>query len=265
LRINPNIDADTHHYVTTGRSFNKFGMPQAKGLELARSTLSMKQVGIAGVHYHIGSQMTSVRPLRLTARYACQSVREFRKLGIEPEFINLGGGIGMSYDAKRVPVPAQFASAIFKELAGESLKLYLEPGRYISGPSALLLTSVVFRKTNRGNVFLVVDAGMNDLIRPALYQAYHHAVAVKKSRAGQEKASVVGPICESADVLAKGRKLPKLIRGDLLALTGAGAYSASMGSNYNARQKPAEVLVSGRTSKLIRRRESYKDLIRLEQ
>jgi len=226
----------------------------------------MQYVNIAGVHYHIGSQMTTVRPLRLTARYACRSVREFRKLGIDPEFVNLGGGIGMSYDDKRVPVPKEFATVILRELAGEGLKLYLEPGRYISGPSGLLLTSVVFRKTNRGNVFLVVDAGMNDLIRPALYQAYHHAVGVRKAgKSGLEKASVVGPICESADVLAKGRKLPKLARGDLVALTGAGAYSSSMGSNYNARPKPAEVLVSGKSARIIRRRENYGDLIRLER
>ncbi len=264
LRVNPDIDADTHHYITTGRSFNKFGMPLEAAIAAARSIENVAAVELVGLHFHIGSQMTGTGPLAKTARYARRCLKGFRSRGFPLEVINLGGGIGMSYEGRGMASPLDFARDMLKPLRGMGVRVFIEPGRYIIGPAVLLLTRVIYRKEDGKNTYLIVDAAMNDLIRPAMYQAYHHVEPVKRRRGETVRASVVGPICETSDTLAKNRRLPRLESGDLLAFTGAGAYCSSMASNYNARPRPAEVMVSGRRVRVIRRRESYRDLVRLE-
>ncbi len=265
IRVNPDIDAKTHKHITTGTSANKFGLLIKVALRAGSLIKEMKGVELNGLHFHIGSQITDPGPFVRTAKYAKKCVAEFGRIGLGIKVLNFGGGFGVSYDGKQVTPVSVFAREILAELVAIDQEVFIEPGRYIAAPSALLLTRVVFRKEAGKRVFLILDAGMNDLIRPVLYQAYHQIEPVRQRPGSKKKVDVVGPICETGDTFARERLLPRVEEGDLLALTCAGAYCASMASNYNARPRPAEVMVNGRRVRVIRRRESYRDLVKLEE
>ena len=218
-----------------------------------------------GVHLHIGSQITQAKPFVEAIRRAGKIVQEGRRRGVPIEWLNLGGGLGIIYKDEQPQRPDQFARAVLPQLRALRVRLVLEPGRFIVGNAGVLVTEVLYVKRSRGKQFAVVDAGMNDLIRPALYGAYHEVIptsAVSNARNGLSRYDVVGPVCESADVLAKDRRLGRVQAGLRLAVLGAGAYGSTMASNYNGRLRPAEVLVRGCRWAVIRRRETRQDLIR---
>lgn len=266
LRINPDVDAHTHHHITTGIAESKFGIDPSTALALLRRAAAFRGVRFLGLHVHIGSQITQARPFVHAIRRTAAVVMRGRRLGVDLEWLNLGGGLGIIYKDERPQTPQAFASAVLPLLRPLRVRLILEPGRFIVGNAGVLVTRVLYVKPAQRRRFAVVDAGMNDLIRPALYGAYHKVIPAdaQRWRSGRERYDVVGPICESADVLARDRRLGRLQPGDLLAVLGAGAYGSTMASNYNGRLRPAEVLVRGRRWALIRRRERQQDLVRHE-
>ncbi|MBI4353766.1 MAG: diaminopimelate decarboxylase [Candidatus Omnitrophica bacterium] len=270
LRINPDVEAHTHRYITTGTAESKFGiqLEQAERLISARGS-AFGSTRLLGFHLHIGSQITRSAPFIQAIRRVGNLISRLRKRGIAIEWLNLGGGLGIVYKDERPQTAQAFAEAVVPHLLPLKVKLILEPGRFIVGNAGILVTQVLYRKETPGKRFLVVDAGMSDLIRPALYGAYHEVVPViSDKRQGtsdkRQAYDVVGPICESADVLAKDRRLPALGEGERLAIFGAGAYGFVMASNYNGRRRPAEVLVRGSRWFLIRHRETLNDLVRHE-
>ena len=266
LRINPDVEAHTHRYITTGVKESKFGIDPRAAAAILRRHASYHGVRIIGLHLHIGSQITQAGPFIKAIRRAADVIAVGRRVGVPIEWLNLGGGLGIIYKDERPQTPQQFASAVIPLLRALRVRLILEPGRFIVGNAGALVTEVLYIKPGRGKRFAVVDAGMNDLIRPALYGAYHEVIpTISPSRGANGPAArydVVGPICESADVLARGRRLGAVLPGSRLAVLGAGAYGSTMSSNYNGRLRPAEVLVRGRRWALIRRRETMRDLIR---
>jgi diaminopimelate decarboxylase len=227
-------------------------------------------LNVAGVSVHIGSQITDVQPFSEAMERVATLIRELRTDGHKIKYIDAGGGLGISYDAQNGPEftaqVAQYAEALLRPLRGLKLHLLVEPGRSIVGPAGVLLTRVLYRKTNGGKKFLVVDAGMNDLIRPSLYQAHHEIIPViaTSDSKKQELVDVVGPVCETGDFFARDREMPETEEGDLLAILDTGAYGMALASNYNTRPRPAEVLVDGKSSKVVRRRETMIDLMRNE-
>ena len=271
LRVNPDVAAKTHPYISTGLHQHKFGVPIGKARELYAAAACSRVLRVAGVSVHIGSQITDVAPFGEAMARVAELVRELRADGHRIDYIDAGGGLGISYEHSS---PDEFsdqarayAHTLAEPLRGLNIHLLLEPGRSIVGPCGILATSVVYRKSNRGKQFLVMDAGMNDLIRPALYGAHHDIVPVKSSTkmpAPTETVDVVGPVCETGDFFARDRALARVEEGDMLAILDAGAYGMVLASNYNTRPRPAEVLVSGRTSKVIRKRETVRDLLRAE-
>jgi diaminopimelate decarboxylase len=271
LRVNPDVAAETHPYISTGLHKHKFGVPIEQARELYAKALGAKYLKPAGVSVHIGSQITDVGPFGEAMTRVAELVRQLRGDGHEIEYIDAGGGLGIAYEK---PQPGEFsdcaaayAQALTRPLRGLDVHLLLEPGRAIVGPAGMLITSVIYRKANDGKRFLVVDAAMNDLIRPALYGAYHEIVPVKLAKdrtAKRETVDVVGPVCETGDFFARDRELPVVEEGDLLAILDAGAYGMVLASNYNTRTRPGEVLVNGKTAKVIRRRENVADLLRSE-
>ncbi len=223
---------------------------------------------MSGVSVHIGSQIADVSSFAAALERVADLVRELRGQGHDIRYVDAGGGLGISYEETQQEFDTQiaaYASSVLRPLRGLDVHLLLEPGRSIVGAAGVLLTRVIYRKTNNSKWFLVVDAGMNDLLRPALYGAYHEIVPVVRSSAEIEVVDVVGPVCETGDFLARGRELPILCEGDLLAILDAGAYGAVLGSNYNTRGRPAEVLLDERKTRLIRKRESFRDQTRLER
>jgi len=263
LRINPNVEAHTHRYIRTGVAESKFGIDPHTALDLLRHHEAFPGVRLIGLHLHIGSQISEARPfVQAITRVAGLLVRA-RRSGAPLDWLNVGGGLGIIYRDERPQTPQAFAKAVLPLLSPLRVRLILEPGRFIVGNAGVLVTEVLYVKRSRGKQFAVVDAGMNDLLRPALYGAYHE-VAPETQDAGRrmQDYDVVGPVCESADVLARDRRLPQLEPGERLAVLGAGAYGSTMASNYNGRPRPAEVLVRGRRWALIRRRETRQDLIR---
>lgn len=265
LRVNPDVEAHTHRYITTGIAESKFGIDRRSAKSLLDRHASFSGVRIIGVHLHIGSQITQARPFVQSIRRAADVIAHGRGTGVPLEWLNLGGGLGIIYKDERPQTPRQFASAVLPLLRQLRIRLILEPGRFIVGNAGILVTEVLYVKRTRGKRFAVVDAGMNDLIRPALYGAYHEVIptsAAPRSRNGLARYDVVGPVCESADVLARNRRLGAIEAGQRLAVLGAGAYGSTMASNYNGRLRPAEVLVRGSRWALIRRRETRRDLIR---
>ena len=264
LRINPDVAAQTHHYIRTGIAQSKFGIDPATALELLRRHNTFAGVRMIGLHLHIGSQISEAQPFVRAIRRAGALLRQGRRFGAPLEWLNLGGGLGIIYKDERPQTPHAFAAAVVPLLAAMKTRLILEPGRFIVGNAGILVTEVLYIKQARSRRLAVVDAGMNDLIRPALYGAYHEVIPTHPRAAanGTRRYDVVGPICESADVLARDRCLGRLAPGQLLAVLGAGAYGSTMASNYNGRLRPAEVLVRGRRWALIRRRETLQDLIR---
>lgn len=272
FRVNPDVAAETHPYISTGLRQHKFGVPITGIRELYAKASSAKYLQVAGISVHIGSQITDVRPFAQAVERVANLVRELRKDRHRLEYIDVGGGLGIDYNeltSDFADYVEEYAGAVTTPLRGLKVHLLLEPGRSIVGSAGVLLTSVVFRKENHGKRFLVVDAAMTDLIRPALYGAYHEIVPVlqpeKADPATMETVDVVGPVCESGDFFARERKLPRIEEGDLLAILDAGAYGMALASTYNSRPRPAEILVRGSSAKLIRRRETTRELYSAEQ
>lgn len=266
FRVNPDVDAGTHHYITTGTKENKFGLSIPLALNLFRASRRLRHLKPVGLHVHLGSQITTATPYLQALKRLGQVVKDLRRGGFEIEYFNLGGGLGIIYNEERPQTANEFAQAVRPLLQPLRCRLILEPGRFIVGNAGVLLTRVQYVKAGHAKTFAIVDAGMNDLIRPSLYGAYHQILPVSRRRGGKAALTdVVGPICESGDFLGKDRRLPALASGDLLVVRSAGAYGMAMASNYNSRPRPAEVLVSGKRARLIRRRETYADLMALEQ
>lgn len=259
LRVNPDVDAKTHRHISTSKA-SKFGVPFKEALALYAEARAWRGVKAVGLDFHIGSQLTKLGPVKQAIGKVAKLFRELQSNGFGLTHLDVGGGIGIRYRDEVTPTLTQWAKAVQEPLKGLDATLVLEPGRVIVGNAAVLLTRVLYRKKQ----FVIVDAGMNDLIRPALYDAWHEVVPVKPRRGAKKAVDLVGPICESSDVLGRGRKLPPLEQGDLLAVMSAGAYGMSMSSNYNARPRPAEVLVDASSYRVIRERERPEDLWRGE-
>jgi len=273
LRVNPDVPADTHPYISTGLHQHKFGIPIEEARRLYTHASKMKSLEIGGVSVHIGSQITDVKPFAATMERVAELTRALRADGHAIKYIDAGGGLGIAYENQSLPSfadqVASYADALLKPLRALKVHLLLEPGRCIVGPAGALLTRLLYKKTNGKKKFLVVDAAMNDLVRPSLYRAFHEIVPVRTSDSSSpddplETVDVVGPICETGDFFARDRELPSMQEGDLVALLDAGAYGMVLSSNYNTRPRPAEALVDGRSVKLIRRRETFADLVRSE-
>ncbi len=264
LRINPGIDARTHPYLATGLRHHKFGIPAGDALEIYRRARRSRHLRITGVACHIGSQITSIDPFLAALRRLRGIFLHLRAQGIDVRHLDLGGGLGIVYDNEEPPLPGDYASAVLPAVRDLDCRLILEPGRVIVGNAGIVVTRVVRTKQTARKNFVVVDAGMNDLIRPSLYGAYHDIRAVARSRRSQWKTDVVGPICESADFFARSRQMPVVKECELLAIMSAGAYGFVLSSNYNSRPRPAEVLVRTHRIKVIRKRECFQDLTRGE-
>ncbi|MDR1165271.1 MAG: diaminopimelate decarboxylase [Deltaproteobacteria bacterium] len=267
FRVNPDVDPRTHPYIATGLKESKFGIPYGEAARLYGEAKKIPSLKIIGLDCHIGSQLTDVAPFQEAARLLGELMGELKGQGIAIRYLDVGGGLGIAYESETPPTAAAYVAALTSATAKfPDLTLILEPGRSIVGNACLLATEVLYNKETDAKNFVVVDAGMNDLIRPSLYGA-RHAIFPARENVGEgplKKVSVVGPVCESGDFLAQDRLLPPLRAGEYLAVMGAGAYGFSMSSNYNSRARAAEVLASGEDFQVIRRRESYEDLIRGE-
>jgi diaminopimelate decarboxylase len=267
VRVNPDVSAKTHPYISTGLHRHKFGVPIPEARTLYAQAAKRPYLNVAGVSVHIGSQITDVGSFQAALERVADLIRDLRDQGHDIHYIDAGGGLGISYEGAQGNFEKQiaaYAKAVLTPLRGLKLHLLLEPGRSIVGPAGVLLTRVLYRKTNNRKRFLIVDAAMNDLVRPSLYGAYHEIVPVSRKSPATEITDVVGPICETGDFFARDRKLPLVDEGDLLAILDVGAYGAVLGSNYNTRGRAAEVLVDGKRAKVIRRRESLDDQLRTE-
>jgi len=266
LRVNPEVDARTHPYIATALSTSKFGVPAARARKAFRLAASLPGLRVVGVACHIGSQIGELRPFVEAAGKMRALALDLRREGHDIRRLDMGGGLGVPYGDGPEPAPPQkYGKALVRALRGLPVKVLLEPGRLLVANAGVLLSRVLLRKQGAGaRRFVVVDAGMNDLLRPSLYGAWHDVEQVGRPRRGTEVVDLVGPVCESADVLAKRRRLPPLKSGDLVVLRTAGAYGMAMASQYNARPRPAEVLVKGRSWRIIRARETYADLVRGE-
>lgn len=265
LRINPDVDAGTHPYISTGLKENKFGLAIDEARQVYTEAANNPHLTAIGVDCHIGSQITSALPFAEAAEKLKNFVLELRAAGHGIKFLDLGGGLGLRYKDENPPSPAEYASGLKAVLSGvPGLTLILEPGRFAAGNCGLLLVEVLYNKRNGEKNFVVVDGAMNDLIRPSLYGAHHEIVPVRKTACAPIIVDIVGPICESTDFLAKDRPLQPVAGGDFLAVLGAGAYGFTMSSNYNARPRAAEVLVDGSTFTVVKPRETYQDLVRGE-
>ncbi len=264
LRVNPDVDPKTHHYIATGLKTSKFGVPFDEAVELYRKSRKLKGLTPVGLDCHIGSQITDTKPFREAIERVGKLFRSLRADGFPLTHLDVGGGLGVTYTVERPPSLEAYARAVQEPLRGLDATLVLEPGRVLVANAGILLTQVLYRKTTPVRRFVIVDAGMNDLVRPALYGAHHDLVPVKPRKGTKRSVDVVGPVCESSDVLGKERKLPPLAAGDLLAVKTAGAYGMSMSSTYNSRLRPAEVLVDGRSYRVVRRRDALEDLWRGE-
>jgi diaminopimelate decarboxylase len=278
LRVNPDVDPGTHAYTTTGKLETKFGIDIARAAKVFADYGKNNFVKLCAIHLHLGSAGHTVAPYAEAIQKVLSLIDQLRSDGFTIEALDIGGGYGADYITAQAPTAADYAAVIVPLLKGKNLKLILEPGASIAANAAVLLTKVLYIKTSGSKKFIIVDAGMNDLIRPPLYGAFHFIwpakvnkdfVPPKRDRSlemtGSEIVDIVGPICESADFFAKDRSLPPVGRGDLLAVFTAGAYGFSMASNYNSRRRPPEVLVTGPKFKIIRKRESYKNLTALEE
>ncbi len=265
FRINPDVDARTHKYITTGKKENKFGLSISLARDLFRQSRRLHNLEPVGIHMHIGSQITSATPYIQAIQRLKKIIVDLRQEGFRIEYFNLGGGLGIIYDEERPQTAVEFARAVIPLIQPLNCRLILEPGRFIVGNAGILVTRVQYLKRGHLKTFAIVDAGMNDLIRPSLYHAYHRILPVSRSQKGRAVLTdVVGPICESGDFLGKDRRLPPLEPGDLLAVRSAGAYAMVMASNYNSRPRPAEVMVAGGRARVIRRRETINEMLEPE-
>jgi diaminopimelate decarboxylase len=279
LRVNPDVDPKTHRYTSTGKKESKFGMDIERAAKAAEAAVRMPSVRMIGMHMHIGSQVTSTEPYAGAVAKGVELIDRLRKMGHPIAWYNMGGGYGINYKGHEAPPIAEFARAILPGIKAAGCRLAIEPGRVIAGNAGILLSRVLYTKQSGEKRFLIQDAAMNDLIRPALYESYHRIWPVAPgagvpssppdaesaaSIAGIEPWDVVGPVCESGDFLAKDRPLPRLDSGALIATFSAGAYGMVMASNYNTRPRAAEILVDGPNARVVRRRETLEDLVRHE-
>jgi diaminopimelate decarboxylase len=269
LRVNPDIDPKTHPYISTGLRESKFGIPIEEALEHYKLAKKLPNMEILGIHKHIGSQITTIQPFIEALHKVVMLAQTLRSHGIEIRYLNMGGGLGIPYDNEHPPRPKELSKAILPLLKGNNFNLILEPGRSITGNAGIFVTKVLYLKKHPGvgpsrpqRDFVIVDGGMNDLLRPSLYNAYHNILPLRKNNRKKIISDIVGPICESGDFLAKNRKVKRFSQGDLIAVMSAGAYGFTMSSNYNSRTRVAEVLVKGKDFFVIRERERYKDLIK---
>jgi diaminopimelate decarboxylase len=270
FRVNPDVAADTHPYISTGLHKHKFGVPIRDARALYARASSTRHLRVRAVSVHIGSQITDAAPFGEAMARVADLVHALRADGHTIDYVDAGGGLGIAYEGAQPHFSDQvmaYAASVRAPLRKLDVRLILEPGRAIVGPAGVLLSSAVYKKANNGKRFLVVDAAMNDLIRPALYGAFHEIIPVRLNPGASlpvQTVDVVGPVCETGDFFARGRELPEVEEGDLIAILDAGAYGMVLASNYNTRPRPAEVLVSGRSAQLIRRREKISDLLRQE-
>jgi len=268
FRVNPDVPADTHPYISTGLHKHKFGVPLGEARELYARAAKEEYLQVAGVSVHIGSQITDFAPFSVAMERVAELVRQLRTDGHTIEFVDAGGGMGIDYRNSAAgnaeKAVGEYARSVTRPLRGLGVTLLVEPGRSIVASAGILLTRLLYRKTNGNKQFLVVDAGMNDLIRPSLYQAEHQIVPVMDVAANTEVVDIVGPVCESGDFFARDRKVPVVQEGELLAILDVGAYGMALASNYNTRPRGAEVLVEGKSVRMIRKRETIADLMRGE-
>lgn len=265
IRVNPDIDPQTHPYISTGLKENKFGIEiqEAKSLYLhAHKSEFLEPIGI---HFHIGSQLTKLQPIYESAQKIAKLVHSLLALKIDIKFFDIGGGLGITYSDETTINPYDYAQSILECLRGLDLTIICEPGRFIIGNAGVFLVKVLYEKISQNKRFVIVDGAMNDLIRPSLYNAYHQIIPLTQSQGEKSPADIVGPICESGDYLGKNIELPPLKEGDILAILSSGAYGFSMSSNYNTRPRCAEIAISQGKIKLIRKRETFEDLIALEK
>ena len=265
LRINPDVPAPTHNYIHTGSLKKKFGIDLRTTKQIFKSQKKYPYVKVNGVHIHIGSQITEGAPFVGALKKVVAFIDQLRSEGVNIEYLDIGGGLGIIYKNENPQTAAQYAEKVLPILQKTGLKIIMEPGRFIVGNAGIFVTQVLYVKDNGVKKFVIVDGGMNDLIRPMLYDAYHEIVPVKKTSAGKIKVDVVGPICESGDFFAHDRLLPKVTKGDVLAVMSAGAYGYVMASNYNVRGRVPEVMVRGNKFEVVKARETFEDLMRGEK
>lgn len=265
IRVNPEIDPKTHPYITTGLKKNKFGVMREDAMKLYDRIKAHKYLTPVGISSHIGSQILELGPFKEAVCSLREMVKQLKEKGITLKFIDIGGGLGITYKDELPPHPDDYARIIEEELKGTELTLILEPGRVIVGNSGIFVTKLLYIKKVPGKTFYIVDGAMNDLVRPSLYGAFHEIVPVRYNDAKKINVDVVGPVCESGDFLAKDRDMPLVESGELLAVLSAGAYGFSMSSNYNSRRRVAEVLVKDAEFNVIKSRETLKDLIKGEK
>ncbi|MCJ7618448.1 MAG: diaminopimelate decarboxylase [Desulfobacterales bacterium] len=261
IRVNPDVDPKTHPYISTGLEKNKFGINAEAAIEGYKIAERLNNIDVIGIDCHIGSQITEAEPFKDALNRIKILINELRGLNIDIKYIDMGGGLGITYDDESPPHPGEYARSIMQAIEGESIKLILEPGRVIVGNAGILVTKVLYRKPGEAKEFVIVDAGMNDLVRPTLYDAFHAIMPVEKTEGKQIVADVVGPICETGDLLAVDRRIADLRQSDLIAVMSAGAYGFVMSSNYCSRLKVAEVMVRDDQFHVIRARQNYEDLI----
>ena len=267
LRINPDIDPKTHPYISTGLKKSKFGIAAERAVEDFVLAASMSHIEVVGVHAHIGSQLTDVTPFTEALKKVVSLIGTLKERGLNIRYLNIGGGLGITYSDEKPPLPQDLSNAVLPLVQGLNLTLVMEPGRVIVGNAGILVTKALYLKEGETKSFVIVDAAMNDLIRPSLYDAYHEVLPVNE-KAGQrvkQTVDIVGPVCESGDFLAKDRSLSMVEPGELLAIMSAGAYGFVMSSNYNSRPRVPEVLVRDKEFHVIRERERYEDLVKGEQ
>ena len=264
VRVNPNIDPKTHPYISTGLHGNKFGVDLNMAKRMYLKAKNSPNLDPVGIHFHIGSQLTELEPIREASVIVADLVRTLQAVDIELKFFDVGGGLGVTYDDEITIDPQDYAQAILGTLTGLDLTIMCEPGRFITANSGHFLTRVLYEKQNDEKRFVIVDGAMNDLLRPALYSAYHRIEAVD-NEGETSPADIVGPVCESGDFFAKDTQLPSFEHNDLIVVHSAGAYGFGMGSNYNTRGRSAEVAIEGGEDRLIRRRETFEDLVALEE
>jgi len=265
IRVNPNIDPQTHPYISTGLHDNKFGVDLSTAKRMYIKANNSEYLDPVGIHFHIGSQLTELKPIYESAEIVADLVRSLAGINIELKFFDIGGGLGIKYDDEKTIKPYDYAQAILGCMKGLDLTILCEPGRFLTANAGYFISKVLYEKQNGEKKFVVIDGAMNDLLRPALYKAYHKIEAITQNTGEPRAVDIVGPVCESGDFFAKDYPLPELAHNDLVVVHSAGAYGFGMGSNYNTRGRSAEVALEGNETRLIRKRESFEDLIALEQ
>ena len=264
MRVNPDVNPETHPHISTGLKENKFGIPMETAINQYKVAKKYSNIDLIGISCHIGSQVTKMAPFLEAFSHIKKIVSLLREEGIRIQYIDLGGGLGIKYNKEEPPIPSEYAKALISAHDNSDFTFIFEPGRVIVGNAGILVSKVLYTKSNSEKNFIIVDAGMNDLVRPSFYNSYHHIQPVVKSNNEEIVADVVGPICESGDYLAKDRSIYRFDHGDLMAVMSAGAYGFTMSSNYNSRPRVAEILVRDDRYYVIRKREDFADLIKGE-